>query len=64
MIFRWPLLLAALSLLGLLSALLGDELYDVMSWLSLGVPVVLTAFVWARLHVPATPTASRRGCED
>ena len=53
MIFRWPLLLAALSLLGLLSALLGDELYDVLSWLSLGVPVVLTAIVWARLHGPA-----------
>lgn len=64
MIFRWPLLLAALSLLGLLSALLGDELYDVLSWLSLGVPVVLSAIVWARLHAPATPGASRRGCED
>lgn len=50
MIFRWPLLLAVLSLFGLLSALIGDELYDLLSWLSLGVPVVLLGLVWVRLH--------------
>lgn len=35
-VFRMPLLLAALSLLGLSAALLGDGLADLVSWLSLG----------------------------
>jgi hypothetical protein len=35
-IFRWPLLIAAVSLIGLLSALLGDGWADVLSWLALG----------------------------
>lgn len=50
MIFRWPLLLAVLSLFGLLSALIGDEVYDLMSWLTLGVPLVLVGVVWLRLR--------------
>jgi len=50
MIFRWPLLLAVLSLVGLLSALIGDEVYDLMSWLTLGVPLVLVGVVWLRLR--------------
>ncbi|SNS83970.1 MULTISPECIES: hypothetical protein [Pseudomonas] len=49
MIFRWPLLLAVLSLFGLVSALIGDEGYDLFSWLSLGVPLVVTAWVCWRL---------------
>ena len=49
MIFRWPLLLAVLSLFGLISALVGDQVYDLLSWLSLGVPLVLLGVVWARL---------------
>ncbi len=46
MIFRWPLLLALLGLFGLLSALLGDGLYDLLSWLALGTPLVLVGWVW------------------
>ena len=49
MIFRWPLLLAVLSLFGLISALVGDEVYDLLSWLSLAVPLLLLGVVWARL---------------
>lgn len=49
MIFRWPLLLAVLSLFGLISALVGDEVYDLMSWLSLGIPLVLLGWVWWRM---------------
>ncbi len=49
MIFRWPLLLALLGLFGLLSALLGDGLYDLLSWLALGTPLVLVGWVWLRL---------------
>lgn len=49
-IFRWPLALAVLSLFGLLSALIGDGVYDMLSWLSLGVPLGLIGVVWRRLH--------------
>lgn len=52
MIFRWPLLLALLSSLGLVSALIGDEVFDLFSWLSLGVPLVLVAIVCWRLRRP------------
>ncbi|MQK16751.1 hypothetical protein EIZ80_24830 [Escherichia coli] len=58
MIFRWPLLLGALSLFGLISALVGDEVYDLLSWLTLGVPLVLIAVVWWRLS-PAAPRTLR-----
>ncbi|WP_043311042.1 hypothetical protein [Pseudomonas sp. ML96] len=50
MIFRWPLVLAVLSLFGLLSALVGDEVYDLLSWLTLGVPLVLLGVVWLRMR--------------
>lgn len=50
MIFRWPLLLAVLSLFGLISALVGDDVYDLLSWLSLAVPLLLLGVVWGRLR--------------
>ncbi|NWD22163.1 hypothetical protein HX864_02720 [Pseudomonas yamanorum] len=50
MIFRWPLLLFFLSLFGLLSALIGNGVYDLLSWLSLGGPLGLVGVVWLRLH--------------
>ncbi|MFR0690379.1 hypothetical protein ACLUTX_13345 [Enterobacterales bacterium AE_CKDN230030158-1A_HGKHYDSX7] len=57
MIFRWPLALAALSTFGLLSALLGDGVFDVLSWISLGVPLLLLVFVWTRMpRRPKEPT--------
>ncbi|MFA5496162.1 MAG: hypothetical protein WC247_15465 [Porticoccaceae bacterium] len=43
-IFRVPVLLAVLSIIGLVSALVGDELWDVLSWVMLGVPIVLIAW--------------------
>ncbi|MGE0802561.1 MAG: hypothetical protein AB7G13_18890 [Lautropia sp.] len=38
MIFRWPLLLGALSIVGLVSALIGDGVWDGLSWAALGIP--------------------------
>ncbi|MEX0730245.1 MAG: hypothetical protein WED00_15265 [Aquisalimonadaceae bacterium] len=35
-IWRWPLVLGAISGLGLVTALLGDGLWDVLSWIALG----------------------------
>ncbi|MBD9483661.1 hypothetical protein IB229_11805 [Pseudomonas sp. PDM14] len=52
MIFRWPLLLAVLSSLGLVSALIGDDLFDLFSWLTLGVPLMLVGWICWRLRRP------------
>lgn len=38
-IFRWPLIIAASSLIGLLSALVGNGLWDGLSWIMLAPPV-------------------------
>lgn len=52
MIFRWPITLAVLSSVGLLSALLGDGFFDVLSWISLGVPLLLIVIVGMRMPRP------------
>jgi len=57
MIFRWPVALAVLSTFGLLSALLGDGVFDLLSWISLGVPLLLIVFVWMRM--PRRPKEPR-----
>jgi hypothetical protein len=49
MIFRWPLFIGLLTAFGLVSALLDDGLYDALSWLALGIPLVLVVGVWIRL---------------
>lgn len=36
-----PLLIALLSLAGLIAALVGDSYWDVFSWLALGIPIVI-----------------------
>jgi uncharacterized membrane protein YjjP (DUF1212 family) len=45
-IFRWPLLVAVLSIAGLLSALMGDGWYDTASWLVLGTLVGFIVWVY------------------
>jgi hypothetical protein len=40
-IFAWPAVIAVLSTVGLLSALLGDGVWDGVSWAVLAVPVAL-----------------------
>lgn len=49
MILRWPLLIGLLSAFGLLSALLDDGLYDMLSWVTLGIPLLLVGWTWGRL---------------
>ncbi len=44
-VFRMPVLLYALTAVGLASALLGDGMWDVLSWCTLGAPVAV--IVWA-----------------
>lgn len=43
-IFAIPLVLGALSCVGLMSALIGDGIWDGVSWLTLGIPILLCAY--------------------
>ena len=43
-IFRWPLLIAVIIAAGLLSALVGDDAWDALSWALLAVPVGLCGY--------------------
>jgi hypothetical protein len=44
-IFGWPLLLAAVTLVGLTGALIGDGAWNGLSWLCLGAPLGVLAWV-------------------
>ncbi|BBK43507.1 hypothetical protein STVA_35270 [Allostella vacuolata] len=44
-IFAAPAAIALLSIVGLVAALLGDGVYDILSWIGLLVPVL--AIAWA-----------------
>ena len=43
-VFGWPILLALSSAIGLISALLGDGVWDALSWNSLAAPVLVIAW--------------------
>ena len=49
---RWsrPLLMAALTLFGLLSALLGDGAWQVLAWVALAMPLSVMAWHWFGLQ--------------
>ena len=62
-VLRLPLALAALSAVGLVSALLGDGLWDALSWLALGLPVAVTIGYLVR-DVDFRPRAPRSSPPD
>ena len=39
-----PIVIAVISAAGLLSALTGDDIWDVLSWVTLGIPLVVIAY--------------------
>lgn len=43
-LWTWPIVLGVLTTVGLLSALLGDGVWDALSWVTLGIPVVVCAW--------------------
>lgn len=43
-VFGIPALLALLSSIGLISALVGDGVYDIVSWLGLGIPIIVILY--------------------
>jgi hypothetical protein len=47
-VFAAPLAIAILSTVGLISALVGDDIWDVLSWLTLTVPVAVILWYWLR----------------
>jgi membrane protein implicated in regulation of membrane protease activity len=62
-IFFAPLLIAVITAGGLLSALLGDGVWDAVSWLTLSIPLMLIAWYAPRRQprAPAeTPTSPVR----
>lgn len=46
-IFRWPLVMAAANAVGLVAALIGDGWYDLVSWVTLGLTLVVMAVAYA-----------------
>lgn len=42
-VFGTPTILAVVSTVGLIAALIGDGLYDAVSWITLAIPVVVIA---------------------
>lgn len=48
-IFLAPVLIAIASTIGLVAALTGNGLRDLVSWIALGIPVLVVAWaLWAR----------------
>lgn len=45
-IFRWPLLMALANAIGLVAALVGDGWYDLISWATLGLTLVVIIAAW------------------
>lgn len=50
--FRWPLLLGALTFVGLASALFGDNGWDALSWAALAIPLAVLGW---KASGPRTP---------
>jgi hypothetical protein len=57
-IFGVPIVLAILTAAGLLSALLGDGVWNALSWLALGILLVVIAWYAGR---PARPAVAASG---
>jgi hypothetical protein len=45
-VFAVPIILGALSAVGLVAGLLGDNVWDIVSWLALGIPCLVMAWCW------------------
>lgn len=43
-----PLALGVVSTIGLVVALVGDDLWDVLGWLGLGIPLIITTWCMVR----------------
>jgi hypothetical protein len=48
--FLWPAVVGVATAIGLISALLGDGVWDVLSWLTLALPAALAAKGLRQIH--------------
>lgn len=48
-VWATPLVIGVLSLVGLLAALTGDGVWDLVSWVTLGLPVLVTFWFLGRM---------------
>jgi len=53
-IWLWPTLIGIASIVGLVSALVGDGIFDLLSWLTLAIPVAIATVAWRRARVRTT----------
>lgn len=53
-VWRWPTVIGMASLVGLVSALLGDGIWDVLSWVTLSVPLAIAWVAWRRALTPSS----------
>ena len=53
-LWAWPIVLGLLTTVGLISALLGDGPWDLLSWVTLGVPVAIGLWFSLVRRKPAT----------
>ena len=62
-IFFWPLIINIICLIGVLAALIGDDGWDVLSWLTLGIPslwlLVIISPWWYRFLRRAQPSRAQ-----
>jgi hypothetical protein len=54
-IFLIPTIIAIVSCAGLISALVGDDIWDVLSWMTLSVPVAIATWYVLRKRKAAKP---------
>ena len=47
-VFRVPMILGVATAIGLVSALLGDGIWDVLSWLTILAPIAAVAWAWRK----------------
>lgn len=45
-VWKIPTILATATAIGLVTALLGDDAWDVASWLLLALPLAAVAYIW------------------
>lgn len=47
-IFRWPMVIGFVTFFGLIAALVGDGIWNGLSWAALGLPCALAVYFMAR----------------
>ncbi|MGC4059493.1 MAG: hypothetical protein QM749_01000 [Aquabacterium sp.] len=47
-VFRFPTVLGLLTAIGLISALMGDDGWDVLSWIVMFAPIATVVWAWRR----------------